>query len=243
MTMDNTGYIALSHQMALQRQMDVIAHNIANTSTTGYKANQTLFEQFLMKAGPQRELSYVQDFGVLINFREGPIERTGNPLDIGLQGDGFLVAQTATGDLAYTRGGHLTINAQGNLASAEGDAILDENRRPILADPSLGPLIVNGDGSLTVGGRPPVRLALVTFDNLQTLRRRGGGYFTTDSPEQVAPKARTLQGMLERSNVEPVIELAAMIETSRAYQASNKLIETEHELQRKMAERLPQLRG
>ena len=102
MTMDNTGYIALSHQMALQRQMDVVAHNIANASTTGYKGDQTLFETFLMKAGPQRDLAYVQDFGVLINFREGPLERTDSPLDIGLSGAGFLVAQTANG-IAYTR--------------------------------------------------------------------------------------------------------------------------------------------
>ena len=119
MTMDNTGYISLSHQMALQRQMDVIANNLANTNTAGFKADETLFEEFLVPNGQQgsraqRELSFVQDFGVLINFRDGELQATGNPLDVGLKGPGFLVAQTAQGRV-YTRGGHLIVNDAGQL--------------------------------------------------------------------------------------------------------------------------------
>ncbi len=242
MTMDNSGYVALSHQMVLQRQMEVIAHNIANANTGAYKSDTTLFETFLMDGGNNKKIAYVQDFGVLINFREGQLESTGNQLDLAIQGPGFLVAQTANG-VAYTRAGHLTVNQRGELSTEQGDAILDENRRPIIvADPALGNVMINPDGTVAVDDARPVRLLMVEFDNPQQLRRRGAGYFVTDAPERPSAGTRVIQGMIERSNVEPVLELAAMIETSRAYQHSNKLMETEHELQRKMADRLPQLR-
>lgn len=247
MTMDNTGYISLSHQMALQRQMDVIANNLANANTAGFKADETLFEEFLVSSGQggpkqQRELSFVQDFGVLINFRDGELEATGNPFDVGLKGPGFLVAQTAAGRV-YTRGGHLIINRQGQLATGQGDPLLDDRNRPIQIDQALGPVIINGDGSIVQGNRPPVRFAMVEFDNPQQLRRQGGGYFTTTEAGRPATSTNTVQNMVEGSNVEPILQLAAMIETSRAYQNSQKLIDTEHELQRKVAERMPALRN
>lgn len=247
MTMDNTGYIALSHQMALQRQMEVIANNLANANTAGYKADETLFEEFLVQNGQQgsrsqRELSFVQDFGVLINFSDGALEATGNPYDVGLKGPGFFVAQTPSGRV-YTRGGHLGINDQGQLATAQGHPILDDANRPINIDPALGPFIINGDGSLVQGDRAPVRFNLVEFANPQQLRRQGGGYFTTTEAERPSTNTRTVQTMVEGSNVEPILQLSAMIETSRAYQNSQKLIDTEHELQRKVAERMPALRS
>ena len=242
MTMDNTGYISLSHQMALQRQMEVIANNLANANTAGYKADETLFEEFLIPSGDRRQLSFVQDFGSLINFSEGTLESTGNPLDVALTGNGFLVAQTAAGR-SYTRGGHLIINNRGQLATAKGDPLLADNNRPITIDPAFGPVTINGDGSLIQGDRPPVSLALVEFQNPQQLHRSGGGYFTTSERELPATRTRTVQNMIEGSNVEPILQLTAMIETSRAYQNSQKLIDTEPELQRKVAERLPMLRS
>jgi flagellar basal-body rod protein FlgF len=173
MTMDNTGYVALSHQMVLQRQMEVIAHNIANANTGAYKGDQTLFETFLMDGGNNKKIAYVQDFGVLINFREGQLESTGNQLDIAVQGPGFLVAQTPNGP-AYTRAGHLTVNQNGELATEQGDPILAENRQPIVvADPTLGDVIINPDGTISVNNEPPVRLLMVEFDNPRHTRPAG----------------------------------------------------------------------
>ena len=241
MTMENTNYVALSHQMALQRQMDIIAHNIANVNTSAFKSDAPLFEAFVIAAGPNSKISFVRDFGTLTDFATGPIEHTGNTFDVALQGPGFFVIDTPQGR-KYTRDGHFGIDGQGNLVSSHGDPILAEDGRPILADPALGPMTINGDGSVAVGNRPPVRLAVVEFAKPQFLHRAGGGYYTTTQEEQAVAQPRIVQATLEGSNVEPILELTRMIETTRAYEASQRLIDTDHDLQRKVVDRMPKIR-
>lgn len=246
MTMQNTGYVALSHQVALRRQMEIIAHNIANATTAGFKSYKPMFEEYLIEAGPGNDdLSFVQDFGILLDFNEGPMQETGNPMDLAIHGDGFFkVEDPNTGNIFYTRNGRFKMDPDGQLATSRGDLVLGADGQPIIVDPALGALVVNDDLTLSVGDQPPVALGLVSFENQQELRYAGGGYFTTNLAEQdPAEGTRLVQGMLEQSNVNPVIELTAMIETSRAYQASQKMIDFDHDLQRKMAERMPALRA
>ena len=115
MTTQTTGYVALSHQMALGRQLEVISHNIANASTTAFKAYKPLFEQFLVDS-TQREIAYVQGFGDLTSFQEGTITHTGSPLDVAIKGEGFFVADTPIGRL-YTRNGHFQLDFEGQLVT------------------------------------------------------------------------------------------------------------------------------
>ena len=238
MTTQTTGYVALSHQMALSRQLEVIAHNIANASTTAFKSSKPLFEEFLVPSSAKREISYVQDFGDLTSFQEGTITHTGSPLDVAVKGDGFFVADTPIGRL-YTRNGHFQLDNQGRLVTTTGDPILGSNDQPIVIDLSQGEVNINLDGTISVGDQLPEQLQMVTFANTQELERIGSGYFRTNSEEILDEESQTVQFMLESSNVEPVIELTAMIATSRSYQAAQRIIDTEHELQRKVAERLP----
>ena len=174
---------------------------------------------------------------------EGPIQSTGNPLDLAIHGEGFFVVELANGDRVYTRNGHFSADRDGQLVTAQGDIVLGADSQPIVVDPALGPVIVNNDGTVVVGDQPPIALALVTFDNLQGLRHVGASFFSTNQPELLADNAGVAQGMLEGSNVQTVLQLTAMIETTRAYQASQRTIDFDHDLARKMAERLPQLRA
>ena len=223
--------------MALGRQLEVIAHNIANASTTAFKAYKPLFEQFLVDS-TQREIAYVQDFGDLTSFQEGTITHTGSPLDVAIKGEGFFVADTPIGRL-YTRNGHFQLDFEGQLVTTTGDPILDINDQPIVIDLTLGEVNINSDGTISVGDLPPEHIQIITFANRQELDRIGSGYFRGGGEEIQDDVSQTVQFMLESSNVEPVIELTAMIATSRSYQAAQRIIDTEHELQRKVAERLP----
>ena len=238
MTTQTTGYVALSHQMALGRQLEVIANNIANANTTAFKSNKPLFEQFLVSSSSKREISYVHDFGDLTSFQEGAITHTGSPMDVAIKGEGFFVADTPIGRL-YTRNGHFQLDSEGRLVTASGDPILGSNDQPIVIDLALGAININQDGTISVGGQPPEQIQMVTFANTQELERIGSGYFRTDSEEVLDEGSQTVQFMLESSNVEPVIELTAMMATSRSYQAAQRIIDTEHELQRKVAQQLP----
>jgi len=131
--MENTLLVGLSRQMVLERQMDVVANNVANVNTTGYKADKSLFEEYLKTGahednfvGLDRRVSYVQDGGIFKDFTQGPTEQTKNPLDVAIDGAGFLEVQTPAG-LRYTRDGGLQINNQGQLVTAAGNPVIGNN--------------------------------------------------------------------------------------------------------------------
>src|SRR5262249_48803913 len=130
--MENTLLIGLSRQIALQRELDVVANNVANMNTTGYKADGSVFEEYLMPGaqaagfqGADRRVSFVQDRATWRNFSAGPIRPTGNPLDVAISGDAFFVVETARGE-RYTRNGAFQINAQGELVTSDGDRVVGD---------------------------------------------------------------------------------------------------------------------
>src|SRR5260370_7796841 len=139
--MENTLLVGLSRQMTLERQMEVVANNVANVNTSGYKADRTLFQEFLRSGahednfvGQDRRVSYVQDRATFHDFSQGPTEETKNPLDVAIDGGGFLVVQTPAGE-RYTRDGALQINNQGQLVTAGGNPLLGTTA-PILFHPT-----------------------------------------------------------------------------------------------------------
>jgi flagellar basal-body rod protein FlgF len=251
--MENALLIGLSRQIALGRELEVVANNIANLNTTGYKADGAVFEEFLMPVasadqfrGGDRRMSYVQDRATWHNFTSGPIQQTANPLDVAIDGDGFLVVQTPRGE-RYTRNGALQINAAGELVTNSGDRVLGDGG-PIQFQNTDHDIAINQDGSITVREGSNTRsdsargkLRLVRFDSMQQLQKDGSSLFTAlpgATPVPVPTSVRVVQGAVEQSNVHGVIEIARMIEVSRTYTQVASMLQQEGEMQRNAIDKL-----
>jgi flagellar basal-body rod protein FlgF len=253
--MGNTLLIALSRQIALHREMDVVANNIANINTTGYKADSAVFEEFLPPVanhghfpGADRRLSYVQDRATWHDFKPGPLRQTGNALDVAIEGDAFLVVQTPRGE-RYTRNGALQINATGQLVTAEGFAVQSDGG-PIVFQNTDSDIAIADDGTIRVRESgdsrtdvPRGRLRLVRFDQVARLQKDGSSLFS--APAGVAPqtpepanRVRVIQGALEQSNVRGMVEMSRMIELTRHYQQIANLLQSHGDMRRDSIEKL-----
>jgi flagellar basal-body rod protein FlgF len=235
--MDTTSYIALSRQVALQRHMATIANNIANAATTGYRAERTLFEPVLEPAGEPRRLAFVQDVGLYRDLSPGPITQTGNRLDLAIDGEGYFAFRTGAG-VRYGRAGHLELDAEGRLVDARGNPILDDGGAPVTVPQADRDLTIGADGTVANRAGPIARLQPVTFANEQALRREGDGLYGAGDQAPRPATGRVAQGALESANVSPVLEMTTMIETVRAFEGTQRLIEIRHELDRRAIERL-----
>jgi flagellar basal-body rod protein FlgF len=253
--MENALLIGLSRQIALGRELDVVANNIANLNTTGYKADGSVFEEFLMPTASDgsfqaadRRLSYVQDRATWHNLAAGPLHQTGNPLDVAIDGDAFLVVQTARGE-RYTRNGALQINAQGQLVTMGGDQVQSEGG-PILFQNTDHDIQINPDGSITVregsntrSDSARGRLRLVRFDRAQQLQKDGASMFAAPNgvTPQPAPNSRIIQGATEQSNVRSVVEMARMVEITRTYTQIASLLSQHSDMRRSSIDKLAEI--
>ncbi len=228
--MENSLYIAVSYQSALQNQMDTIANNLANVTTPGFKNQQVLFSEYLQQAIAKDDVSFVQDIGVSRDFREGAFSKTSNPLDVAISGTGWLEVDTPNG-MRYTRNGHMTMNAQNMLVTTQGNPILDENDRPITLPPNASQIVIASDGTVSADRQQVGRLKLVSFDNPQLLKPQGDSLYATDAPPLPASSARVVQGMIEESNTQPIVEITNMIASLRQFQAAQQIIDQEHQSQ------------
>ncbi len=182
--MQNALLIGLSRQALLERQLDVVANNIANVNTNGFKADQSLFEEYLISGahednfvGRDRRVSYVQDRGTYRDMSQGPVEQTKNPLDVAINGNGYLVVQTPAGE-RYTRDGNLHLSSTGQLVTSQGDAVLG-NAGPIQFQQTDHDVNIAPDGTITVlEGVAPLdalrgKLRVVSFADAQRLVKQG----------------------------------------------------------------------
>ena len=246
--MENTLLIGLSRQTVLERQLDVVANNIANVNTAGFKSDQSLFEEYLRSGAHEdnfkpadRRVSYVQDRGTYRDFSQGPAEQTKNPLDVAITGNAFLVVQTAGGE-RYTRDGGLQMNSQGQLVTASGNPVLGTSG-PIVFQPTDHDINVSPDGTVTVvegNGRTDSlrgKLRLVSFADAQKLLKEGSNLY---SGEGAAPdlKSQVQQGYIEKSNVNGVAEMSRMIEITRAYTQIATMLQQESDLHKSAIEKL-----
>jgi flagellar basal-body rod protein FlgF len=249
--MENTLLVGLSRQTVLERQLDVVANNIANVNTAGFKADSSLFEEYLRSGahednfvGSDRRVSYVQDRGTYRDFSQGAHEQTKNPLDLAVSGQGFLVVQTAGGE-RYTRDGGLQINNVGQLVTANGDPVLG-TAGPITFQPTDHDVNVSPDGTITVvegNGRADSlrgKLRLASFADAQKLLKEGSNLYSAG--EGGAPIADTKsvvqQGYIEKSNVNSVAEMSRMMEVTRAYSQISTLLQQESDLHKSAIEKL-----
>ena len=240
--MQNTLLVGLSRQMALGREMDVVANNIANMDTTGYKADGSLFEEFLnssARAGGvnNSRVSFVLDRGIWHDMSQGPLQHTGNPLDVAIGGNAFLVVQTARGE-RYTRNGAMKINAAGQLVTDDGDPVLGDGG-PITFQSTDNQVSISEDGTISVReGTSKTdsargKLRLVTFTNMQQLQKDGGSTFKVSSPNvqpQPATNVTVTQGSIEKSNVRGVVEMSRMIEITRSYTQIASMLQQQSDL-------------
>ncbi len=237
--MENAIYIGLSQQMALKRRMDITANNIANVNTTAFKGVQPLFEEFLVDKPSTPKLSYVQDYGVYHNNTEGAIQQTDRPLDFAISGDGYFSIETDAGT-RYSRNGNFKLDADGTIITQSGDVLLDETGSPIRLNQNNTEIELAPDGTLTIGEGQIQKLEIVYFENEQLLKQQGDGYYDAGDNEALPSEtARVLQGSLEKSNVEPILEMTSMVDILRSYQAAQKLLDAEHDMQMKAIEELP----
>lgn len=240
--MDNTSYIGLSRQSALWRQLDIVANNIANANTPSFKGQQAMFVEHIVKSQNNErpfddKLSFVNDLGVYRDTRDGPMTSTGNPLDIAVNGNGYFVVDTDTGPM-YTRGGHLRLNEGGQLVTDDGLPVLSTNDQPFFFAPNETQINVARDGTVTTENGQIGKLRVVKFEDEQLVRAVAGGLHSTDQRPEEVTRPDVLQGMIEESNVKPVVEMTKMIALQRAYEGVGKLIEQESERKHKMIDAL-----
>ncbi|CAA7624132.1 putative flagellar protein [Magnetospirillum sp. LM-5] len=238
--MENTSYIALSRQNALWRQLDVIANNMANANTPGFKAEQMMFREFLVDTKSSdratgTKLAYVQDSGTLRDTREGPLTKTDNPLDIAIHGDGYFQIETESG-MRYSRNGHFRLDEAGMLVNSQGFAVMDKSDRPVIFAPNETKISIAPDGTVSTENGIVATLKVVRFENEQELRKAGDSLFETGQTPTAIERPSIVQGMMEESNVQPVVEITRMTEVLRQYQAVQNMIEKEHERQMKAIE-------
>jgi flagellar basal-body rod protein FlgF len=249
--MQNALLVGLSRQTVLERQLDVISNNIANVNTNGFKADKSLFEEFLTSGahednfkGPDRRVSYVQDRGTFRDFSQGAVQQTGNPLDVAISGAGFMVVQAAGGE-RYTRDGNLQINSQGQLVTASGSPVLS-NSGPIVFQPTDHDIVISADGTVTVqqglARTDSIRgkLRLVSFADAQKLLKQGNNLYS--APDGGAGRADTkstvVQGFVEKSNVNSVVEMSHMVEVMRTYTNIANILQQQSDLHKSAIEKL-----
>jgi len=229
--MDTTVSIALSHQVAKRRQMDIIANNIANMSTTAFKRESVIFRQYLSEADGSlpknlRQISFVQDYGVGRNMTDGTYETTGNIFDIALSGDGMFQVKRGNGEMAYTRNGHLALSDDSTLITSTGQEIMDVSGKAIQLPPNITDFKIAVDGTVSSPSTGQIaKLNVVTIGDTSKLKKIGDNMFNTDEPIQAATDFKIIQGVTESSNVQPIIEITRMIDVSRSYIQTAKILE------------------
>jgi flagellar basal-body rod protein FlgF len=241
--MDNALFVGLSRQMILRREMEIIANNIANMDTTGFKMESMLqktdpAEPAVTLGGP-RPVKFVAPDGVARDFGQGALIKTGGELDMSIEGKGFFQVQTPQGP-RFTRDGRFTTDPTGRLVTQAGNPVLDASGGEIAIDMEKGQVAVGADGTLTQGIEQVGKVGMFAFANPGALEKAGDNLFRNASnlTPNPATEAKLRQGHLESSNVKPVLEITRMVEVSRAYEQTAKMMDSEAELARRTVERL-----
>jgi flagellar basal-body rod protein FlgF len=242
--MENPTYLAINHQAALQRQMEVIANNLANASTSGFKSERILFAEMLNGRASNPGLTegsrvaFVEEIGMLRDTRDGQLVSTNNQMDLAISGPGYFAVETP-GGVRYTRDGRFRLASDGRIVSQDGFALLDQQGRPMSVRPGESRFEVQRNGRASGESGEIGRIQIATFENDQTLRPQGGGLYASDTdPQQADARSEIQQGMVEGSNVQTVVEMTNMIEVLRRYQSAQKIIDNENDRERKAIERL-----
>ena len=244
--MDNALFVGLSRQMILRREMEIIANNIANMDTAGFKVESMMqktdpSEPAVTLGGP-RPVKFVAPDGVARDFGQGALLKTGGELDMSIEGKGFFQVQTPQG-ARFTRDGRFTTDPTGRLVTQAGAPVLDASGGEITVDMEKGQVSIGADGTMSQGDEQVGKVGMFAFANPGALEKAGDNLFRNGSNLAATPStdARLRQGFLEGSNVKPVLEITRMVEVSRAYEQTARMMDSEAELARRTVERLGRL--
>jgi flagellar basal-body rod protein FlgF len=247
--MDNSLLVSLSHQLASYRAMDVIANNLANVSTPGFKREAAKFEEYITRmrpaegqTGPQ-SVSFVKDAGVMRDASQGNVEQTGAPYDVAIAGSGFFAVQTPAG-MRYTRDGHFSLDGSGNLVTSQGYQVQGDGGA-ITITPNDGDINIAPDGTISSVvrgvGNQLAKLKVVDFADPSAMVKQGSNLYSTGQTATTPANINLRQGALEASNVQPVIEISHMIEVMRAYEATSSLSKSQEDMLRQAIDKLGQM--
>ena len=229
--MDRVIYLAMAGAKATLQRQDVLAHNLANASTNGFRAELTAFRAVPVRGDGASTRVYALETTPGYNPEPGPVSTTGRSLDVAVAGQGWLAVQALDGTEAYTRNGSLDVNNEGLLVSRSGLPVLGDGG-PITV-PANAQVTIGGDGTLTAtvgNGRPQGigRLKLVTPE-AALLRGDDGLFRGADGDLPADAAARVQSGALEGSNVSPVESMVAMIAAARQFEQQMKMLQTSQE--------------
>ncbi len=233
--MDSPGYIILSRLSLQSRATEVLAHNVANADTPGFRAQRPVFAEFIARqdggtAAPGgRPVAYVQDRATWREMEPGSVQATGNPLDVAISGEGFFAVETPRGE-RFTRAGRFSIGDGGRLVDMQGFAVMGAEGNAIAICPNDTRITIQGDGTVRSENGTLGRLRVVTFGNPQALRAEGDRLFDPagEAPQAVERPA-VVQGALEGSNVRPVMEMTRLTAELREFQFAAQFAEREGE--------------
>jgi flagellar basal-body rod protein FlgF len=225
--MDNAGYTTLNRQSGLMREMQAVANNIANLSTTGFRKEGVIFAEHLSDLeGEEPSLSMATAEGRVINLAQGTLQQTGGALDFAIEGEGFFMLATPDGN-QLTRAGAFTRSPEGELVASDGSRLLDGGAGPITVPADAGIVTVGRDGTLSADGVPLAQIGLFMPADQNDLIHAGGTRFKTTGAVNPLETPTIYQGFLEDSNVNPVSEITRMIAVQRAYEMGQGFLDAE----------------
>ncbi len=227
--MDASSYVTLTRLSGLSREMDSVAHNIANLSTTGYRREGLIFSEYVKSVGGgAASISMANANTRHLNDTQGPLTQTGGTFDFAIEGNGYFLLETTDGQV-MSRAGSFTPNAEGELVAADGARLLDSGGAPVFIPAGARDIALSPDGTLSVDGQPQSEIGLYEPADPNDFNRRAASRFVSENGVVPAEGGVILQGFLEGSNVNAVMEIARMIEVQNAYEQGQKFLDKEDE--------------
>ena len=234
--MENPTYIALSRLMAQQRTLDVIANNIANSNTPGFKAERVLFSDWLLPARGslasegEQKIAFVQDKATWRDQAPGSITHTGDPLDLAIGTAGFFSVRTPEG-VRLTRSGRFTLQNDGTIVDSSGNALLDDAGTAVVVPSGQADVTIAGDGTISTSQGRLGKVGVVTPADPNRLSAEGNHLFRSDTPTSPVAEPGIVQGGIESSNVSPMIEMTRMMQLQREFQFVTQFTQSEADRQ------------
>ncbi len=235
--MENSIYIGLSRQTALRRELSLVANNIANINTTGFKRELGIYAVSQTDTKFSNKLDFVIDRGTAVSFEPGGLIVTENDFDVAVNGPGFFAVDDGDG-IKFSRNGALSLSPDNQLITRAGDAVVDEDGLPILIPQDGRKLQIGFDGTISLDSEVIAKMRLVEFEDHHLLQKKGNSLFETEEKPKPAENSRLLQGNLEAGNVTPVKELMRLLNIHRSYEAVNSFLEREAERQQTVIRRI-----
>ncbi|RDJ27422.1 flagellar basal-body rod protein FlgF [Bosea caraganae] len=214
-------YVGLSAQLVLEKRLETVARNVANMNTAGYRAEEVKFDTFVSKKGSD-PVNYASAGETFTSRTAGGFDKTGNPLDVAVEGQGFFGIQTPAGTV-YTRDGRMKMTAQGQLTTLLDHPVLDAGGAPLQLDPEAGPPTIARDGMIWQGNQQVGAIGLFSIDPNAKLQRYENSGVIPDRPATAILDFVTdgvRQGYVEGSNVNPIREMTKLIMVTRAFDSA-----------------------